>query len=124
MVQEGFQKITIKGQLTTLNDMVNANRTNKYLGAKIKKEMTELVTLQLGRMRGVKKPCTMAFHWYISSNHDPDNVRSACKFILDGMMAARKLPNDNQKWILGFTGDFFVRVDKGKEKVIVEIQEY
>lgn len=117
------QRVTIKGQLKTLNDMISANRTNKYLGAKIKKEQTELVAMQLGRMKKVEAPVFITCHWFFSSRHDFDNIASAKKFLLDGMVKAGKLPNDNQKWVHGFHGDYFVKVEKGKEKVVVEIEE-
>jgi len=58
-----------------------------------------------------------------STRHDFDGIRHGIKYILDGMVASGKLPNDNPKYIVGFGGDYFTKVDKGDEKVIVEISE-
>jgi hypothetical protein len=42
----------------------------------------------------------------------------------DGLVKAGVLPNDNQKWVLGFDYDVFIKAAKGKEGVVVEINEY
>lgn len=113
----------IKGQLATLNDHDGLNRTNKYLGAKLKKDMTEFVMWQLVGKAPVKKPCIITFNWLVSSKADFDNIRFGAKYILDGMVKAGILPDDNQNWVLGFGGDYFTKVNKGQEKIIVEVEE-
>lgn len=114
---------TIKGSLPTLNQHDSANRANKFLGAKMKKESTELVEIQMRGKQKITKPCTISFHWYISNRSDPDNIRFSCKYILDGMVKAGILPDDTQKWVMGFDGDSFIRVPKGEDKIIVEVYE-
>lgn len=118
------RSITIKGQLATLNDHDNANRSNRFIGAKLKQENTDIVAWQCKKYPKITKPCIITFHWYFSTKHDFDNIRFAAKYILDGMIKAGILPNDNQAWILGFGGDYFIKVPKGEEKVLVEIEEY
>ena len=117
-------KYTIKGQLADLNKHDNANRANKFGGASLKKEQTDLVAWQLKGKPKIVNPCTIAFHWFISSNHDFDNIAFAKKYVLDGMVKAEILPNDNQKWVLGFDGDYFDIVPKGSEKIVIEVVEY
>ena len=34
-------KLTYKGKLPSLNELINAGRTNKYVGAKVKRELTQ-----------------------------------------------------------------------------------
>jgi hypothetical protein len=114
--------VTIKGSLATLNDHDSANRANKFVGAKLKQEMTDFVAYQVKRMKKIDEPVFITFHWFISSRHDFDNVRFAAKYILDGLVKAGKLPNDNQKWVLGFHGDYFIKVPKGQEKVVVQFE--
>lgn len=118
-----MQRVTIHGALPTLNEANNNARAHWAIAAKQKKEATQLVAVQCKRMQAIETPVFITLHWFISSRHDPDNIRSAIKYILDGMMEAGKLPNDNQKWILGFHGDYFTKVNKGEEKVIVEIDD-
>jgi Holliday junction resolvase RusA-like endonuclease len=117
------QTITIVGDLAKLNDHDSANRSNKFMGAALKKRMTDLVALQCGKLKPITGECIVTFNWHFSSRHDFDNIKFACKYVLDGMVKSGKLPNDNQKYIVGFGGDWFTKVEKGEEKVIVEIEE-
>ena len=114
--------VTIQGQLATLNDHDSANRSNKFMGAQLKAEMTSQVAMQVSRMKPITEPVFITFHWFVSGKHDYDNVRFSAKYILDGLVKAGKLPNDNPTWVLGFDGDYFVKVPKGQEKVVVEFR--
>lgn len=115
------RKYQIKGQLAYLNEHDKANRANKYGGAKLKETMTDIVAWQMKDQPPIKQTCRIKFIWLISSAHDPDNIRFAAKYILDGMIKAHVLKNDNQSWIRGFDGDDFVHVKKGAEGVILEV---
>lgn len=116
------RQYTIKGQLAFLNEHDKANRANKYGGAALKENMTNMVAWQLKNDPPIKQSCRIKFIWYISSNHDPDNIRFAAKYVLDGMIKAHVLANDNQAWVHGFDGDDFIHVKKGEEKVILEVR--
>jgi len=39
------------------------------------------------------------------------------------MVEAKVLPNDNDKWVIGFDRENFTKVKKGQEKVVVTIKE-
>lgn len=117
------QELTVHGRLATLNEHDSANRSNKVVGAKLKKQMTELVALQCSKLKPISGECIITCHWFYSTRHDFDNVRFGVKYILDGLVTSGKLPDDNQKYIVGFGGDYFTKVDKGDERVIVEISE-
>ncbi len=116
--------ITIHGALATLNQHDNANRSNRFAGAKLKKEQTDLVAWQVKKYPPITKPCILTFHWYYSGKFDFDNIRFACKYIQDGMVKAGVLQDDSQKYVLGYGGDYFIKVTKGDEKVVVEVEEY
>ena len=118
-----IQELIIHGQLATLNEHDKANRSNRFVGAKLKKEMTQLVAIQCGKLEPIDGECVITCNWFYSSRHDLDNLRFGIKYILDGMVASGKLPDDNQKFIVGFGGDYFTKVAKGEEKVVVEISE-
>lgn len=79
--------------------------------------------MQCMGVKPITQPVKIGFHWFYSSKHDFDNIRFAAKYVLDGMVHAGVLPNDNQTWVRGFLGDEFYKVPKGQEKVIVEIHE-
>lgn len=116
------QIVKIKGELAKLNEHDAANRNNKFGGAKLKKDMTDLVMYQLGSMKQINKPIHLVFTWYFSGKHDLDNVAFSKKYVLDSFVKSGKLPNDNQKWVHGFT-DTFKKVKKGEDGVMVIISE-
>lgn len=117
------QTVTIVGDLAKLNEHDNANRSNRFAGAALKKRMTELVALQCGRLKPITRPVILSFNWHYSSRHDFDNIGFARKYVQDGMVHSGKLPDDNQKWVVGYGGEVFTKVPKGEEKVIVGIEE-
>ena len=80
------------------------------------------MALQSLKLKKIDQPVFVTLEWYVSSKHDPDNIRVGVKYIFDGLIQSGKLQNDNQKWILGFKGDYFYRVNKGEEKVIVTFE--
>ena len=98
-------KIIIKGELTDLNTYINAERRNRFMGAKIKKENTENVMWQT---KGIKPivdyPVSVHMTWYVKDKKkDPDNITFAKKFILDALVENGILVNDGQKQIQSFT---------------------
>lgn len=115
-------KYVIRGDLAKLNEHDGANRANRFAGAKLKEQMTTLVAYQLMGKQAITEPCWVTFYWKYSSRHDFDNIRFACKYVLDGFVKAGILPNDNQKWVLGFRGDYFEKVAKGDEGVTVVVE--
>lgn len=113
----------ILGVLPTLNEHDKANRTNRFVGAKMKQEATDLVALQLMGKQKITKPCYISFHWFVSSRADFDNIAFGKKYILDGMVKAGVLADDNQKHVLGFRGDYFSKVSKGQEKIQIFVEK-
>jgi len=106
--------ITIKGELTDHNTFINAERSNKFIAAKIKKDETRNVQLQClsddnRTQEPITKPCEVHFMWYTRDlRKDPDNVSFAKKFVLDGLVKAGILKNDTRMWITGLKDDFGV----------------
>ena len=111
------QTFTIPIRLTSLNEYINAERTNKYKAAKIKKEMTNICSLYCRNIKAIDKPFIMECEWGIGK-HDPDNVAYAKKYVLDGLMKADKIRNDNYKYVKGFKDTF----NKDIEGVIVTLR--
>lgn len=94
-------QLVIDGEFETLNPYINAERTNKFMAAKIKKVETERVMLQSRLMPPVTDyPVIIHFEFMReNSKSDPDNVDFAKKFILDGLVKAGVLRNDTCKEI-------------------------
>lgn len=118
----GKSRITIEGRFPSLNDFIGAMQKHRLAGAKMKAEETERARLHFIGCKKYKNPLYIQFTWYESSTRrDPDNVVFAKKFVLDGMVRAGVVPDDSQKWIVGF--EDIVETDAINPRVVVEIAE-
>ena len=118
--------LAIFGKLPTLNEYINAERTSKYLAAKMKKEAQDHIGWHvLHQLKGVRieKPVHMFFDWFSTNRKtDPDNISSyGRKLILDAVVGCGVLKSDGWKQIKSFTDCF--AVDKENPRVIVRICE-
>jgi len=114
---------TVFGKLPGLNEYTNANRGNRFQGAKLKKSAESEVIWSIKRDLPnvhIKVPVFVDFRWIeANKKRDLDNIASAKKFIFDGMVKAELIPNDNWQWVRGFEDHFEV----GEPRVIVTIRE-
>lgn len=114
----------IKQKLPSFNEYTKACRTNRYVGAKMKKNIEYDIWLYImQQLRGVniEKPVKIHFIWVEENGkRDLDNICFAKKFILDALVKAEVLKDDNRKFVSGFTDNF--KYDK-ESKVIVELEE-
>lgn len=118
---------TIEDKLPSLNDYVKECRINKYSGAKFKQEIEKLISLYINNAKVKKtiqptnKPIIVHFEWHEKTKRrDADNIASAKKFILDAMQTSGIIPNDNRKYVTGFTDHI---IDDTKDYVVVTIEE-
>lgn len=103
------QALWLPGRLPGLNEYIAAINSSRYVGNNMKKEHTEAVAWQAKKLRQVEKPVFIQFTWKEPNRlRDPDNIVFAKKLILDGLVSAKILPNDNQKWIIGFQDHIFI----------------
>ena len=116
-----MNKIEIPFRLPSLNQYINECRRNKFAGAKMKKEVENDIGWYINRLPQYKNPIKIHFLWIEENKkRDLDNVCFAKKFILDSMVKAGKLNDDNRNYVMGFTDDF----EYGNtSKVILEIEE-
>lgn len=117
-------KFEIKQRLPSFNEYINRCRSNKYLGAKMKKDIEQDIYIYiLEQLRDLKlrKPVNVTFTWVENNKRrDLDNVCFAKKFILDALQKAEVLKNDNSSYVKGFMDKF----EYAKEsKVIIELEE-
>lgn len=110
----------VKMKLPSLNDYINLCRGNKFSAAGMKKKLEKDIGWFLNRLPRFENPITIEFHWVEDNKRrDFDNIAFAKKFILDAMVKAGKLKDDNRRYVQGFTDSF----EYGKEamvKVIVK----
>ena len=109
--------ILLGGELTDLNTYINAERRNRFIGAKIKKQNTDGVSFETtGAPKVITYPVTVVITWYTKNERkDPDNVAFSKKFILDGLVNNGTLRGDTRKEIAGFI-DYFI-TDKEEPRV-------
>jgi Holliday junction resolvase RusA-like endonuclease len=109
--------VIIPGEICDLNRYINAERTNKFMAAKIKKNETDRLTWYFKGKVKAKGKVFIQFIWTTKDNKkDPDNISFAKKFVLDAMVKAGVLENDGRKQIIGF-GDSFITGKEAKLEV-------
>lgn len=108
-------------KLPSLNEYVNLCRTNPYKASKFKKDLEEEIAFYLKELPYFENPIKIHFYWVEENRRrDLDNVAYAKKHILDALVKAGKLKDDNRKCVYAFTDSF----EYAKEaKVILEIEE-
>ena len=119
--EELFMTIEIPMKLPSLNEYINACRSNRYKGAKMKRDVENDIMIFLSRLPVFEHPVRIHFHWIEDNKRrDLDNICFAKKFILDALVKAGRLTDDNRKIVTAFIDTF----EYGKDaKVIVDIQE-
>lgn len=120
-------KLIIPGRLPGANDYINAERRNKYAGAKLRKETENEIYAQAMCqlvLKGIRfdRPVIMHYHWFESNRkRDKDNIAFAKKFVQDALVTAGVLKNDGWEQIAGFSDDF--SVDRKNPRVEIEFEE-
>lgn len=109
-------------KLPSLNEYTAACRKNAYVGAKMKKQTQEDIMWFIKKLPKFENPITIHFHWVEGNKRrDYDNIAFGKKFILDAMVKAGKLKDDNRNFVKGFSDSF--AYEKNVWKVILEIEE-
>ena len=119
-------RFMITGKLPGLNELIDAERTHRQKGAKLKKDAETLIRLSIRQqLRGVKPKTPVHIEYrYFEPNRrrDCDNIAAfAHKVIQDSLVKEKVLPNDGWAQIDGFS-DFFA-VDAKKPRIEVTIIE-
>jgi Holliday junction resolvase RusA-like endonuclease len=112
----------IPGELPTLNEYIDAERSNWAAAAQIKADYTRMVQrlALVQRWPCIKQyPVHLTLYWYRRDRRtDPDNVAFGIKFILDGLRAAGVLAGDGWRQIYGIEHHF--AVDRHEPRVEIE----
>ncbi len=114
-------KIEIPIKLPSLNQYINECRKNPYAGANMKRQIENDIGYFINKLPKFEKPIKIKFIWVEENKkRDLDNICFAKKFILDSLVKAGKLKDDNRNYVTGFIDEF--KYDK-EAKVILEIEE-
>lgn len=102
--------MVIDYKFENLNSIINKSRSNPYYANKVKQKETEIARLHFVNKKLTSFPITIHFKWHMKSKiADLDNMLP--KSILDGMVKAGTIPNDNVKYIQKITHEY-VQDDK------------
>jgi len=116
--------LIIKGELTDLNTYIDAERSNRFAAAKLKKAETALVAFSCKqqKLKPVEKIEGIVCTWYTKDKRkDGDNISFGIKAIYDGLVVAGILPNDSRKHTGSITHHF--AVDPVNPRVEVSLKE-
>ena len=118
-----MRTVEIPLKLPSFNEYVNVCRTNKYMAAKMKRDLEQEIGYFILDLPKYDKPIQIHFHW-IEGNQkrDYDNICYAKKFILDALVKYQKLKDDNRNYVYAFRDTFEYK--KGTTKVVLEIEEW
>ena len=121
-------RLVIEGTLPSLNEYINAERSQRHAAARMKREAQELVSWYIRAQLGsqvASKPVRMHYLWVVPSRRkDRDNIAFAKKFVQDALVKMGFLHNDGWKYVLGWSDDFDVDPDRPRiEVTITEVEE-
>lgn len=96
----------IDEKLPGLNQVLDANRANRIMGAKLKREVQDEIGqyIRIALMHGDLVPpgrqVTISITWHEKTKRrDADNIQSAQKFILDAMVEQGVLEDDSRRYV-------------------------
>jgi len=115
--------IFIPGEFVTANEYIDAERSNRYAAANIKKCETYRAKLAGMQAQPVQYyPVDLYFTWYRKDRkRDPGNVAFSEKFVTDGLVEAGVLKADGWNQIRSIHHEF--AVDKNNLGVNIRIIE-
>lgn len=118
-------KLVILGTLPGCNEYINAQRRDRQLGARLKRETEERILWAIQQqLRGMRFDVPVVMHYlWVEKNRkrDKDNIAFARKFVQDALVKAGVLRNDGWGEIVGFSDAF--AVDGKRARVEVDILE-
>lgn len=118
--------LIIHGRLPGLNELIDAERRHRQLGAKLKRQAENIVRMYIRQqLRGYKPktPVTLYYYYYEPNRkRDKDNISAfAHKVIQDSLVKEGIIDNDGWDYVKDFFDRFYV--DKGFPRIEVEIVE-
>lgn len=114
---------TIRGKIPTLNEYIKAERTNRYLAAKLKQETQDALGWQMLNGRPptpLETPQDLAVAFVLKDlRKDYDNVAFGLKFIQDALVEYGWLRDDSPKYLN--PPRVFFAVDKADPRTVIRL---
>lgn len=114
----------INGRLPSHNEWIAANRSNYYVGNKMKKDAQKIIRYAIReQLRGVfiDVPVMISYKYFEPNRkRDKDNVHAfASKVIQDSLVSEGVLANDGWRNVIGFEASFECDPDNPRIEVTV-----
>lgn len=118
-------KVVIPIKTPSLNEYIGACRTSYHKANKMKHDVQAEIAKYISHLPKMKKPIWIDFLWTEKNKRrDYDNISSlGRKFVLDAFVASGKLPDDNRKYVTGFSDSFEVGKDYRITLTIKEVDD-
>lgn len=95
-----MNQFIIPFEICDLNTYINAERTNKYIASKIKKDLTSSIGWCCKKLELEECQYDLEITWTTKDKRkDSDNVFFGVKFILDAVVKSGKLKGDGYRYI-------------------------
>lgn len=112
-------KIKIDYNFKNINKYINECRTNYHIANNTKQKETQLSALYFSKIPRIETyPIELIFYWHMRSKI-ADLDGKLPKNIIDGLVRAKKIPDDNVKYINKIT---HIYIQDKKDYVEVEIK--
>lgn len=118
-------KVTIKGDFPGMNEFIKANRVTRgrwNQGNSMKQKDQNSIAKQLPKWH-TDKPVWIFYTYYCPNRKkDLDNISGYFhKVFQDALVQKKVIPNDNWRYIKGFSDTFYI--DRENPRIEVEIKE-
>ena len=119
------QTFTIEGRLPSLNEYIDAERSNRHAAAGMKRNWQKIIRGHLAqyKIKPVAGPVVLFYDYYEpNKRRDKDNISAiAHKFVQDALVEAGIIPGDGWDQISRYYDEFYI--DKRHPRIVVEIME-
>ena len=118
------QLLIIKGALPGRNESEKAARSHWAVGAKLKKDNTDLVMWECKtqKIKPVQEKARVEITFYEKDmRRDSDNVYGGLKYILDGLVKAGVIKDDSRRYIDLYINP--VELDRQNPRIEIKIKE-
>ncbi len=110
------------GEFPTMNETIAKAKSHWGAYSGWKKQYTNRVAAIMPAPKAAHACVCVHFEWYRADMRtDPDNVASAAKYVIDGIVKSGLLRGDGWKHVRRIEHDFYV--DKQKPRVVVILTE-
>lgn len=117
-----MKELILNTSFPSLNEYINAERSNRHIAANLKKIYTNKVAYLAKEQKFKLEPGVydVKFIWYKPDNRkDHDNIAFAKKFIFDGIVKAKSLKGDNPKHVWNLSDEFIL--DKTRDYISCKV---